>query len=473
MNARAYLRVSTQAQEVYGVSLETQRDTIERYAREQGLTIVAWYTDVMSGRRDDRPEYTRMLAELEPGETVLLYRLDRVGRKKSELFRFFEWAKQQRIAIIPVTQPEMANELARDIMSVLAAWESQQIAERVGPALMMRVEEGRWVTTIPKWYEMGADGHLTPAPEAHHAQECWEMYLRTGNKNMTADVFNLGRRQFWWMLRSPVYVGAIPWKGTVREGAHEAIVDRATWEAARALTESRRHGMRRERNHPALLVGFLYVADTDVRLSHKPMRSKNFAFRYYTNDADRYYRETRYVVRAEYAEEETINALRSLSLSPADRKTVERELRDRAKRDPDKRDRQEITRRITALESEQVQTARMAARGEIAGPIWEQMRRQQAQEMTALMARRTGLPPLPDTTEIAPALDLRVNLAQRIDADYAAGNIAALRILMEAFVRRVEVWGAESPGLRGGAARNWYRDHPPEIRVQWTNLIGS
>lgn len=471
-DAFGYVRVSTERQ-VGGASLDVQREAIERIARERGKTLQRVYTDVLSGSRDDRPAYRELLSVLSPGCCVIVWRLDRIGRKKSELFRFFEVCKEQRIELLSATQPELSNVLVRDILSVLAAYESEQIAERVLPALTKRVEEGRWVVRVPKWYQIGPDGHLVPTEDAWQAEECWRLFLRTGNRNLTAAAFGLGRRQLWWMMRSPVYVGAIPWLDTVREGAHPAIVERATWEAARALLESRRTGKRRERGDSALLVGFVYVADSDRRLSHKPMRSKNRAFRYYATDPDHSHRDPRHVVNAERAEAAVLDWLRGLAITRAERRAIERAMREAARSDPHKRARAAVERRIAALSAEQVNTARMAARGELAGPVWEGMRREQAAEMTALIARRDALPPVPDPTRAAPLLDLRLRLRERIDAAAATGNVAALRLLVEAFVVRVEVYEAESPRLHGGAARRYWLDHPPEIRIVPVPLIGG
>lgn len=471
-DAYGYVRVSSQRQ-VGGASLDVQREAIERLASERGKTLKRIFTDVLSGTRDDRPAYREMLSLLSPGCAIIVWRLDRIGRKKSELFRFFELCKEQRMELFSATQPELSNVLVRDILSVLAAYESEQIAERVLPALTKRVEEGRWVSRVPKWYQIAPDGHLTPTEDAWQAQECWEMFLRTGNRNVTAAAYDLGRRQLWWMMRSPVYVGAIPWLDTVREGAHPAIVRRETWEAARALIESRRVGKRRTRTDSALLVGYVYVMDTMRRMSHKPMKSKNFIFRYYTTDLDHYHRDPRHVVRADRAEAVVIDWLRALTITPAERREIEREMRERVRTDPHKRARSAVERRMAALETEQVNTARMAARGELTGPVWETMRREQASEMTALIQRRDGLPAIPDVRAAAPLMELRLRLDERVDRAVEENNIAALRILIEAFVARVEVWAGESPRLHGGAASAYWAAHPPEIRVVPVSLIGD
>jgi DNA invertase Pin-like site-specific DNA recombinase len=49
-----------------------------------GRCVRVW-TDVASGSRDDRPELTRLLEQLLPGDTLVVWRLDRLGRSLRHL----------------------------------------------------------------------------------------------------------------------------------------------------------------------------------------------------------------------------------------------------------------------------------------------------------------------------------------------------------------------------------------------------
>src|SRR5688572_4579500 len=62
--ALIYTRVSSDEQAREGLSLPAQLDSTRRYAAEHGWSLGAEFTDVMSGRRDDRPQYQSMLAEV-------------------------------------------------------------------------------------------------------------------------------------------------------------------------------------------------------------------------------------------------------------------------------------------------------------------------------------------------------------------------------------------------------------------------
>lgn len=72
--ARLYLRVSTEEQDLTG------QNAIERSARAAGYYIAGIYREKASGARADRPELLRMIADLQPGETVVAEKIDRISR---------------------------------------------------------------------------------------------------------------------------------------------------------------------------------------------------------------------------------------------------------------------------------------------------------------------------------------------------------------------------------------------------------
>src|SRR5687767_2260990 len=62
--ALLYTRVSTEDQAREGVSLDAQLAECRRYVASQGWVLGSEYQDVMTGRREDRPRYQGLLAEV-------------------------------------------------------------------------------------------------------------------------------------------------------------------------------------------------------------------------------------------------------------------------------------------------------------------------------------------------------------------------------------------------------------------------
>ena len=62
--ALTYTRVSSEEQAREGVSLDAQLAECRRYAARHGWLLGQEFQDVLSGRRDDRPAYQALLAEV-------------------------------------------------------------------------------------------------------------------------------------------------------------------------------------------------------------------------------------------------------------------------------------------------------------------------------------------------------------------------------------------------------------------------
>src|SRR5205085_1275288 len=85
--ALIYTRVSSEEQEREGLSLPAQLADCRRYAAAHDWILGGDFTDVMSGKRDDRPAYQEMLARVRhlraEGQSVVVVVkwLHRLGRR--------------------------------------------------------------------------------------------------------------------------------------------------------------------------------------------------------------------------------------------------------------------------------------------------------------------------------------------------------------------------------------------------------
>jgi len=75
---KGYGRVSTTGQATNGNSLEDQRSKLEEAGCEE--IVLEAYT----GTKVDRPKFTKLVADLEPGDTLVVCKLDRFARSASE-----------------------------------------------------------------------------------------------------------------------------------------------------------------------------------------------------------------------------------------------------------------------------------------------------------------------------------------------------------------------------------------------------
>lgn len=127
----AYERVSTARQGRSGLGLEAQRKAIGDYADAKGATILARFTEVESGRKNDRPELEKALnlAKL-TGATLVIAKLDRLSRNAAFLLTL----RDSGVRFVAGDMPE-ANDLTVGIMALVAQQEREAISRRTKEAL--------------------------------------------------------------------------------------------------------------------------------------------------------------------------------------------------------------------------------------------------------------------------------------------------------------------------------------------------
>ena len=77
---KGYGRVSSKGQETNGNSLEDQKNKLtEAGCAEEDIVL-----ETDTGTKMDRPKFTKLVAELEPGDTLVVCKLDRFARTASE-----------------------------------------------------------------------------------------------------------------------------------------------------------------------------------------------------------------------------------------------------------------------------------------------------------------------------------------------------------------------------------------------------
>ena len=88
-----YVRVSSLKQGE-GISLDAQKDAIERFAANSGITITKWFEEQQTAAKSGRPIFNQMLKALKAGKAagVVMHKIDRSARN------FFDWAKIGELA---------------------------------------------------------------------------------------------------------------------------------------------------------------------------------------------------------------------------------------------------------------------------------------------------------------------------------------------------------------------------------------
>lgn len=131
----------------YGrVSTREQNPARQKEALQNKCDV--YFEDKLSGRSMDRPEFKKMLAQLRPGDTVMVVSIDRLGRNTKELVNLFSQFKDDRINVIALNQGIDTNskmgQVFSTLMAVFAELELEFIQERQREGIEVAKREGKY-----------------------------------------------------------------------------------------------------------------------------------------------------------------------------------------------------------------------------------------------------------------------------------------------------------------------------------------
>lgn len=133
-----YMRVSTSKQ-----NTDPQRDALEAF----GVDRI--FEDTMSGARTDRPGLAELISYARPGDTIVVWRLDRLGRSLSHVVQTAEELHKRDIMIrglndgVDYSTP--TGRMVAGILASLAEYERTLINERAQAAREAARSRGRQV----------------------------------------------------------------------------------------------------------------------------------------------------------------------------------------------------------------------------------------------------------------------------------------------------------------------------------------
>lgn len=141
-----YARVSTEDQ-----NLDGQLDVLARAGCER------IYKEKLSGSNRDRAELIRCLDTLREGDTLIVYKLDRLGRSIKDLISIVSDLQDKGIGFVSVTESidthSPGGKLIFHVFAALAEFERERISERTKAGLAAARARGRKGGRKPKLSE--------------------------------------------------------------------------------------------------------------------------------------------------------------------------------------------------------------------------------------------------------------------------------------------------------------------------------
>lgn len=168
----------------------------------------------LSGYYSDRPDFQRMLHDIEMGKirAVVCYKLDRIGRKTSDLLRLLDFLEKHKVNLLicsnNINTASGVSKIFIQIFAVVAEFERDTLTERITDNMMELAKDGRWLGgNTPTGFTVkrvktgsgknkSAYSYLESIPEEKAMiQKLYEIFASTRSIKKTADKMNeLGYR---------------------------------------------------------------------------------------------------------------------------------------------------------------------------------------------------------------------------------------------------------------------------------------
>ncbi|OBV10535.1 recombinase family protein [Erythrobacter dokdonensis] len=303
-------------------SLHAQREACAAYilsqASEGWESLPDHYDDGgFSGGNTERPGLKALLADISAGriDIVVVYKIDRLTRSLADFARIVEVFEKHDCSFVSVTQSfNTTGSMGKLMLNVLlsfAQFEREVTGERIRDKIAASKAKGMWMGGVPPLgYDPPTDGSRTlkvNEDEAERVRHIFARYLELGSvhalqrdleqraihskRHITAKGRPMGGQPFsrgalFHLLRNRVYRGQIVHKGTVHEGAHEAIVDADLFDQVqdRLDAQVRRHRTRaKNRSVRAPLTGKLFDASREPMSPTTSRGKSGRAYRYYVS----------------------------------------------------------------------------------------------------------------------------------------------------------------------------------------------
>lgn len=327
----AYTRVSTDKQGERGVSLDEQKEIIQRYAFHKGLDVSRWFEERETASKTGRPIFNEMLSLLKNGHAagVIIHKVDRGARN------FRDWAEIGELRDIGI-EVHFATEsldlntlggmLSADLQAVMSVHYSRNLSEEVKKGYYGRLRQGLCPRPAPLGYLNNGDGKpktIDPiqGPIVRQAFELYatgrysliqltdELYklgLRTRVTRKQAGGKRVGRSSVAAMLSNPFYIGVLHVKKGSRTfpGVHEPLISRKLFERVQDALSGKtqrkvyRHQFQFSRLITCGICGRSLVGET---------QQGNIYYRCHSRHA---------ILKEEYIDQEFLRCFQTLRLSP-------------------------------------------------------------------------------------------------------------------------------------------------------------
>ncbi|MGK2855967.1 MAG: recombinase family protein [Thermoanaerobaculia bacterium] len=328
--AVTYTRVSSKEQLKEGFSIPAQQAILDRYAKDQGLNIVARFSDDETAKaRSTRTDFTRMLNHLERHDrdrVILVEKTDRLYRNLKDYLALddlgvaIHFVKEGTVIS---SESHSSARFLHGIKVLMARNYVENLSEEVKKGMHEKARQGHWPTAAPIAYNnTKSPGGITPDPILGPiVRELFEL-AATGRYSIgdltlhakraglvTRHGHPVAKSKIARLLQHEAYTGTFTWGGKTYHGIYEPVITHDLFTRVQDVISGRRQP--RTQRHTFTYTGRISCATCNGMLTGDIKKQR---YTYYackgTKGCKRYYPENLF-------DESTTQVLTSLRIDHA------------------------------------------------------------------------------------------------------------------------------------------------------------
>lgn len=270
-----YARYSSHNQR--DVSIEQQVAECQEYAEKNGILVTHVYSDRhMSGRKDARPDFHRMIrdAQAHTFQLLISYKSNRTFRNMKDALSYEEKLLQHGVRCVYIKEDfsdTAAGRFAKRTMMNVNQFYSENMAEDIMRGMNDNAEKSLVNCKAPLGYKRGEDGRFTL--DEPNAQVVREIFRRFAGGEPIADIARdlnargirtsrkapWGKNSFSSLLQNERYTGVYIWGDIRTPGGMPKIIEREVFdEVQRMMSTSKTIKGRKGPNAEYMLTGKLF-----------------------------------------------------------------------------------------------------------------------------------------------------------------------------------------------------------------------
>lgn len=281
-NAVIYARYSSDSQSEQ--SIEGQVRVINEYAKRNNIPIIDSYIDrAISGRREDRPEFQKMISDAKKKQFgyVLVYKYDRFSRDRLNSLVYKRELKKAGVKVISVTEyisDDPQGILFESIIDGYSEYYSAELAQKVKRGNRESRLKGLFTGGhVVYGYKIVDKKYVIVPEEAEIVKQIFDMashgetynniaaYLNEKGIKHNGKEFNVS--YLYKLTHNKKYIGIIETDGEVFNNIVPKIIDEDTYKRCNTQSsEKSRRGSHYKRRETYLLAGKIYCGYCGARI---------------------------------------------------------------------------------------------------------------------------------------------------------------------------------------------------------------